>query len=70
MRCRRVIGTLAVAAGLFLALTGSASAGADMGPSAGPVGQMPAGKDGGPMPSGMGPTAGGPAGRTHASRRR
>ena len=71
MQLRRVMGTLAVAGGLFVGLAVPAMAG-DMGPSsAGPAGgapsaQMPMGKDGGPMTSGGSP-AGGPSGAAPSS---
>src|SRR3954465_8327026 len=71
MQIRRAIGTLALAGGLFVGLVVPALAG-DMGPSsAGPAGQMPVGKDGGPMPSGASPV-GGPSGPapSHMSPRR
>ena len=71
MQLRRVMGTLAVAGGLFVGLAVPALAG-DMGPSSttggagAPAAQMPAGKDGGPMPSSVSP-AGGPSGPAPSS---
>jgi hypothetical protein len=73
MHMRRAIGTLALAAGLFVGLALPALAGGEMGASdmapagSAPAAQMPAGKDGGPMPSSASPAGGSPAGQAPSS---